>query len=58
VAIVGESQDQKTDLEVKSEKQLEKIEVGKYLFILGEDAETDKELRKLISNLKWENTHF
>jgi len=38
VAIVGESQDQKTDLEVKSEKQLEKIEVGKYLFILGEDA--------------------
>ena len=58
MAIVGESQDQKTDLEVKSEKQLEKIEVGKYLFILGEDAETDKELRKLISNLKWENTHF
>jgi hypothetical protein len=57
VSIQG-AQTQHNDLESTSDKKLEKIEVGKYLFILGEDAETDKELRTLISCLKSENTHF
>ena len=50
---------QKNDLEVSTtNKALERIEFDKYVFILGEDAETDKELRNLIWYLKHEGTHF
>jgi|LauGreDrversion4_2_1035121.scaffolds.fasta_scaffold203323_3 hypothetical protein len=45
-------------MESLADPKLEKVEVGKYLFILGEDSQTDKELRQLISYLKSENTHF
>jgi 5'-3' exonuclease len=36
----------------------EKIIVGKYVFILGDDAETDKDLRKLAALIKEEGTHY
>jgi len=36
----------------------EKIVVGKYVFILGDDEETDKDFRKLAALLREENTHF
>jgi hypothetical protein len=51
----------KSDLEGSTgstDTALEKIEFGKYILILGEDAETDKELRSLLWYLKNEGTHF
>jgi len=42
--------------EIKDAK--EKIIVGKYVFILGDDAETDKDLRKLAALIKEEGTHY
>jgi hypothetical protein len=45
------------DLEGKDDKRLERVEVGKYIFVLGEDEATDKDLRKIIAYLKTENTH-
>jgi len=45
------------DLEAKADSHLERVEVGKYVFILGEDEATDKDLRKIIAYLKTENTH-
>ncbi len=53
------SQSQQNDLELSTTKDsLERIEFGQYVFVLGEDAETDKELRSLIWYLKHEGTHF
>ena len=53
------AESQQNDLEVSTNNNnLERIEFGKYVFILGEDAETDKELRSLIWYLKHEGTHF
>ena len=46
------------DLELKNNKQLEKLEIGDYIFVLGEDPTADKELRTLVSILRWESTHF
>lgn len=48
----------KSDLEGSTDKALERVEFGKYVFILGEDSETDKDLRNLIWYLKNEGTHF
>lgn len=48
----------KCDLEGSTDKVLERVEFGKYVFILGEDTETDKDLRNLIWYLKNEGTHF
>lgn len=36
----------------------EKIVVGKYVFILGDDEETDKDLRKLAALIREEGTHY
>lgn len=58
VQITNSTPTQQNDLEKIDGQNLEKIEVGEYLFILGEDAETDKELRVLIAYLKNDNTHF
>jgi hypothetical protein len=53
------AESQQNDLEVSTNNNdLERIEFGKYVFILGEDAETDKDLRSLIWYLKHEGTHF
>lgn len=51
-------QEEKVDLELKNNKQLEKIEIGKFVFVLGENPTADKELRTLASIVRWENTHF
>lgn len=51
-------QEEKVDLELKNNKQLEKLEIGNYIFVLGEDPTADKELRTLVSILRWESTHF
>jgi hypothetical protein len=36
----------------------EKIVVGKYVFILGDDEEADKDFRKLADLIYREGTHF
>ena len=51
-------QEQKVDLELKSNSNLQKIEIGKYVFVLGDNPEADKQLRTLASIVRWENTHF
>ena len=45
------------DAEANSDSKLERVEVGKYVFLLGEDPNTDKDLRKIIAYIKAENTH-
>lgn len=39
-------------------KKLQRIQAGKYLFILGEDEETDRDLKRLVAIVKSEEGNF
>ena len=39
-------------------KELKKVQAGRYLFILGENEQTDRELQKLIKIVKAEESHW
>jgi hypothetical protein len=42
----------------ENEKKTERVQAGKYIFILGENEEADKELRHLIRIVKSESSHW
>jgi len=45
-------------VEQTNKKALTRVRAGKYMFILGEDEEADKELRELISIVRSEEGNF
>lgn len=54
-------QDQKAFAEIPnddSDKKLTRVQAGKYMFILGENDEADKELKHLIRIVKSETSHW
>lgn len=42
----------------ESDKKLTRVQAGKYMFILGENEEADKELKHLIRIVKSETSHW